>query len=150
MCRKTTKAAASVFAVAALLVIIVRLMYPPDADIYSTRSVLSDDGRHEEHVIFVANQIFIMDKESYAHELVERFRENRFPSFLFSFDAEENEGGKPTALIGKVYRYRRDVTMGKPDFTFRCIVPNATGIYNPNDNLIDNPEKYIVEVDYMP
>lgn len=138
MCMKRVKFTLAVLIVSLLTGKFVYLQWGRDMGVYSTHSTLSENS-HEEHIIFVANRLFIGDKEACAEELVRKCRENSFPSVLLSYDLV-----KPTALYGTVYRFQSDVADHAPVFTFRYIQKaEETGTYN----FLDRPEKFILEVD---
>lgn len=114
------------------------LQFGYDVDVYNTYSMLSEQ-RLEEHVTFTVNQLYVADKEECARELIKKCRENDFPSMLFSYDMQ-----KPTALYGTVYRYSWGIKWQEPLFTFRYTQEEDTlGTYN----FIDNPERFVLEID---
>lgn len=138
MCRKKGKLTLAVLTVLLLAGILVYLQWGRETDVFNTYSVSSENS-HEEHIIFVANRLFIGDKEAFAEKLIEKCRENSFPSVLFSYDLE-----KPTALYGTVYRFQSDVTDREPVFTFRYVQrAKETGTCN----FLDSPEKFVFEVE---
>ncbi|XBG80834.1 hypothetical protein V4S33_07750 [Enterococcus cecorum] len=114
------------------------LRFGREIDAYSTYSTSSEE-RLEEHVTFTVNRLYVTDKEACAREIIKKCGENDFQSVLFSYDMQ-----KPTALYGTVYRFSWDIRWQKPLFTFRYIQEDDTlGIYN----FIDNPEKFVLEID---
>ena len=88
---------------------------------------------------FTVNRLYVADKKECAREIIKKCRENDFQSVLFSYDMQ-----KPTALYGTVYRFSWGIKWLKPLFTFRYTQEDDTlGIYN----FIDNPEKFVLEID---
>lgn len=83
-----------------------------DMDVYNTFSV-TGANYHEEHIIVIANRLFVADREQCADHILQKCRENSFQNIRFSYDRS-----KPNALYAKVYLSEYAVRHGNPVFEF--------------------------------
>lgn len=97
----------------------------------------SSAGIRDEHLTIVANKLFIINKEQYANELINKALTDRLNRFCFSWDM-----GIPHSIKIDVYLTKIAKRNGNIAYTI---------IYQPIDNntscnVIDNPEKYTLQI----
>ncbi len=81
----------------------------------------------------VANRLFIMDKEKFAEEIVEKCRNNSFSGVKFSYDLRI-----PKSLDVAIYSSRYQIQSGAPLFSFSYEQDDINGDYD----IVNNPEKF--------
>lgn len=85
-----------------------------------------------EDITIIANKIWIIDKEKFAHDMVQKSIENSFKEVKFSYDLQQ-----PNELGITVYINKMSYWLRKPDFTIQFKQKK-----NEQYNILDNPEKF--------
>ena len=108
------------------------LQYGRDVNVTSSMS-LSSDNYYEMELTVVANKLFIIDKQRFAEEMIERCIDNDFHDIKFSYDMM----GYPNRLQINVYLNE----FSKSHFTILYMMESENGM---DYNIKDNPDKFVI------
>ena len=111
------------------------LQYGCDVKVTSSMN-FSSDNYYEMEFTVVANKLFIIDKQRFAKEMIERCIDNNFRDIKFSYDMM----GYPNRLQINVYLNE----FSKSRFTILYMTESENGM---DYNIKDNPDKYKIYID---
>lgn len=110
------------------------LQYGRDVNVTSSMN-LSSDNYYEMELTVVANKLFIIDKQRFAEEMIERCIDNNFHDIKFSYDMM----GYPNRLQINVYLNE----FSKSHFTILYMTESENGM---DYNIKDNPDKFVISI----
>lgn len=110
------------------------LQYGRDVNVTSSMN-LSSDNYYEMELTVVANKLFIIDKQRFAEEMIERCIDNNFHDIKFSYDMM----GYPNRLQFNVYLNE----FSKSHFTILYMTESENGM---DYNIKDNPDKFVISI----
>lgn len=110
------------------------LQYGRDVNVTSSMN-LSSDNYYEMELTVVANKLFIIDKQRFAEEMIERSIDNNFHDIKFSYDMM----GYPNRLQFNVYLNE----FSKSHFTILYMTESENGM---DYNIKDNPDKFVISI----
>ena len=119
-----------------LLVVLMYLQYGRKEEVTNSFSS-SSAGVRDEELTVVANRLFIINKEEYGKELINKALTDSLGRFCFSWDI-----AIPHAIEMHVYLNKADKRNGTPAFT----VVYAPTEDNRTYNVLDNADKYSVTI----
>lgn len=90
-----------------------------------------------EDITIIANKIWIINKEKFANDMVQKSIDNSFKEVKFSYDLRQ-----PNELCITVYTNNRRYWLGESDF-----IVGFTQAENGQYNILDNPEKFIMSIE---
>ena len=111
------------------------LQYGRDVKVTSSMN-FSSANYYQMDFTVVANKLFIIDKQRFAEEMIERCIDNNFYDIKFSYDMM----GYPNRLKINVYLNE----FSKSQFTIRYMTESENGM---EYNIKDNPDKYKIYID---
>ena len=95
----------------------------------------SSGNYYEMEFTVVANKLFIIDKQRFAEEMIERCIDNNFHDIKFSYDMM----GYPNGLQINVYLNE----FSKSHFTILYMTESENGM---DYNIKDNPDKFMISI----
>lgn len=107
------------------------LQWGRDVQVYNSH-IGENENYCSEDIMIIANKIWIIDKEKFAHDMVQKSIENSFKEVKFSYDLQQ-----PNELGITVYINKMSYWLRKPDFTIQFKQKK-----NEQYNILDNPEKF--------
>lgn len=110
------------------------LQYGHDVKVTSSMN-FSSDNYYEMDFTVVANKLFIIDKQRFAEEMIERCIDNNFHDIKFSYDMM----GYPNRLQINVYLNE----FSKSHFTILYMTESENGM---DCNIKDNPEMFDIHI----
>lgn len=110
------------------------LQYGRDVNVTSSMN-LSSDNYYEMELTVVANKLFIINKQRFAEEMIERCIDNNFHDIKFSYDMT----GYPNRLQINVYLNE----FSKSHFTILYMTESENGM---DYNIKDNPDKFVISI----
>lgn len=110
------------------------LQYGCDVNVTSSMN-FSSGNYYEMKFTVVANKLFIIDKQRFAEEMIERCIDNDFHDIKFSYDMM----GYPNRLQINVYLNE----FSKSHFTILYMTESGNGM---GYNIKDNPDKFVITV----
>ena len=126
-----------IVAMAVIICIIIGFLYLQyGRDVTVTSSMNFSSGNYYEmDFTVVANKLFIIDKQRFAEEMIERCIDNDFHDIKFSYDMM----GYPNRLQINVYLN----VFSKSHFTILYITELENGM---DYNIKDNPDKFVISI----
>ncbi len=110
------------------------LQYGRDVKVISSMN-FSSGNYYEMELTLVANKLFIIDKQRFAEEMIERCIDNNFYDIKFSYDMM----GYPNRLQINVYLNE----FSKSHFTILYMTESGNGM---DYNIKDNPDKFVISI----
>ena len=110
------------------------LQYGRDVKVISSMN-FSSGNYYEMEFTVVANKLFIIDKQRFAEEMIERCIDNNFHDIKFSYDMM----GYPNRLQINVYLNE----FSKSHFTILYMTESENGM---DYNIKDNPDKFMISI----
>lgn len=110
------------------------LQYGRDVKVTSSMN-FSSGNYYEMEFTVVANKLFIIDKQRFAEEMIERCIDNNFHDIKFSYDMM----GYPNRLQINVYLNE----FSKSHFTILYMTESEKGM---DYNVKDNPDKFMISI----
>ena len=110
------------------------LQYGRDVNVTSSMN-FSSGNYYEMEFTVVANKLFIIDKQRFAEEMIERCIDNNFHDIKFSYDML----GYPNRLQINVYLNE----FSKSHFTILYMTESENGM---DYNIKDNPDKFMISI----
>lgn len=102
---------------------------PSEPDICS----IMDMSGHE-YITVIANQDIIPDRTAFTWKIIQKIKDNDFPSIDFCYD----DKGYPSELSVTIYLGESDIQSHTPAYSFDY----RPEPWEPDLNIIDNPDKY--------
>lgn len=120
-----------------MVISIFYLQYGREMNVTNEHSVTTG-GFQSQKITVVLNKVFVRNKEKCGKEIIEKCRNNSFPSIDFCYSYR-----KPNEIYGIVYLSDLTYNMQKPLFEFTYLQnKNATEKYN----IINNPDKFVLKI----
>lgn len=110
------------------------LQYGRDEKVTSSMN-FSSGNYYEMELTVVANKLFIIDKQRFAEEMIERCIDNNFHDIKFSYDMM----GYPNRLQINVYLNE----FSKSHFTILYMMESENGM---DYNIKDNPDRFVISI----
>ena len=123
-----------IVAVVCMIAGLLHLQYGRDVEVISSMN-FSSGNYYEMELTVVANKLFIIDKQRFAEEMIERCINNDFHAIKFSYDMM----GYPNRLQINVYLNE----FSKSHFTILYMTESENGM---DYNIKDNPDKFMISI----
>lgn len=91
-----------------------------------------------EYLTVVANQDTIPDRTTFTLDIIQEIKDNDFPSIDFCYE----DKGYPSELSVTIYLRESDIQSHTPAYSFDY----RPELWEPDLNIIDNPDKYVLTI----
>lgn len=96
------------------------------------------DMSGHEYLTIIANQDTIPDRTTFTWGIIQKIKDNDFPSIDFCYD----DKGYPSELSVTIYLRESDMQSHSPAYAFDY----RPEPWEPNINIVDNPDKYTLTI----
>lgn len=134
--RKGVKKRVRTILIGIIIIVFVYLQWGRDVQVYNSH-IGENKNYCSEDITIIANKIWIIDKEKFAHDMVQKSIDNSFKEVKFSYDLRQ-----PNELCITVYTNTLRYWLSESDFIV-CFTQAENGEYN----ILDNPEKFIMSIE---